>query len=58
MKDSDLKKFRCAVRMITDGTIEDYKNMDLITNEFDLKTISRMISGLDIISIHKSFFTY
>ena len=58
MKETELKKYRCSVRMITDDSVEEYEDVDLNTNTFELKTIAKIISGVDIISVHNSLFTY
>ena len=58
MKPTDLKKYRCSVRMITDGSVEDYEDVDLNTSHFELKSVARIITGLDIICVHKCLFNY
>jgi len=58
MKPADLKKYRCAVRMITDGSVEDYEDVDLNTSHYELKSVVKIISGLDIIRVHNCLFTY
>ena len=58
MKPADLEKYHCLVRMITDGSVEDYKDIDLSTSHFELKSIARIITGLDIICVHNYLFVY
>ena len=33
MKEEDLKKFRCSVRLLVDGAFEAYDNIPLISND-------------------------
>ena len=58
MNTDDLKKYRCAIRMITDGYVDDYDDVDLNASDFRLKDVVRVISGLDIINVHSSLFSY
>ena len=34
MKEDELKKYQYSIRMIIDGFVEDYKDIDLNTSEF------------------------
>ena len=58
MKPEDLEKYRCSVRMITDGSVEDYEDVDLNTSLFELKSVARIVTGLDIICVHNCMFVY
>ena len=58
MKPDELKKYRCAIRMITDGYVEDYDDVDLNSSDFQLNDLVRIISGLDIIDVQSSLFSY
>ena len=58
MKEKDLKKHRCAVRMIIDGTVNDYDEMDLVPTNFHPKTVCKIITGVDILCVHNKMFTY
>jgi len=58
MKEVDLKKYRCAVRMITDGSIDDYEDVDLIVPNYSLKCVCKIITGVDILAVHDELFTY
>ena len=44
--------------MIADGFIEEYEDVDLNTNTFRLKDVTRIITGLEIISAQNSLFCY
>ena len=39
MKPDDLKKYCCAVRIITKGIVDDYEDIDLIQPNYELKSI-------------------
>lgn len=58
MKEDNLKKYCCAVRMITDGTVEDYEDMDLITPNVEQKSACKIITGVDILCAHNQMFAY
>ena len=58
MKPVDLKKCRCSVRMITEGSVEDYEDVDLNTSHFELKSVARTATGIDISCVHNCLFTY
>ena len=58
MKEYEINKYRCAIRMITDDFIEEYEDVDLNTNTFRLKDVTRIITGLEIISVQNSLFCY
>ena len=58
MKPVDLKNYRCSVRMITEGSVEDYEDVDLNTSHFELKSVTRIVSGIDINCVHNFLFTY
>ena len=58
MKPDELKKYRCAIRMITDGYVEDYDDVDLNSSDFQLNDLVKIISGLDIIDVRRSLFSY
>ena len=58
MKPVDLKKHRHSVRMITEGSVEDYEDADLNTYHFELKSVARIMSGIYIICVHNCLFTY
>ena len=56
MKPGELKKYRYSIRMITDGYVEDYNDVNLNLSDFRLKDLARIISGLDIIDVQSSLF--
>ena len=58
MKEDEMNKYRCAIRMIADGFIEYYEDVDLNTKNFRLKDVTKIITGLDIISVRNSLFCY
>ena len=58
MKEDELNKYRCAIRMITDGYVDDYDDVDLNSSDFRLKDLASVISGLDIIDVQSSLFSY
>ena len=58
MKEDELNKYRCAIRMITDGFIEDYADVDLNAITFRLKDVTMIVTGLGIISVQNSLFCY
>ena len=51
VKEDELKKHRCEIRMIAGGFVEDHEDVDLNTNEFRLNDVTRIIISLDIISV-------
>jgi len=58
MKEDDLKKYRCTVRMIIDGAFEGYDDVALNSEEWPRKHICKVISGLDITNVHHEMFNY
>lgn len=58
MKPDQLSKYRCSIRMVTEGSVEDYEDVDLNTSQFDLKCVARIISGVDIVCAHNCLFNY
>ena len=58
MKYVILKKYCYSIQMITKGLIEDYEDVDLSTSHFKVKSIARIISGIDIICANNCLFTY
>ena len=58
MKEIDLKKYRCAVRMVTEGTVEDYEDMDLVPPNYHPKNVCKIITGADILCVKNKMFTY
>ena len=58
MKKEDLLKYRCATRMIDDRSVDDYEDANLIHPNFELKSVCRIITGTNILSLHNNFFTY
>jgi len=58
MKENELKKYRCATQMVMDGLIDDYEDVDLIVPNYDLKSVCKIITGVDILSIHDGLFSY
>ena len=44
--------------MITNGFIEDYEDVDLNAITFRLKDVTRIITGLDVINVQNSLFSY
>ena len=51
MREEELNKYRYAIRMIADVFIEDYEDVYLNTKTFRLKGVTRIITGLDVISV-------
>ena len=51
MKEIELKKYRCAV-------LDDYEDVDLIVPNYNLKCVCKIITGVDILSVHDEFFSY
>ena len=58
MKEEELKKYRCTVRMIIDGAFEGHDDVALISDEWPRKHICKLISGLDIASVHNEMHNY
>ena len=58
MKEKDLKKYHCTVRMIMDGSIDDYEGVDLIIPNYNLKSVCKIITGVDILCVHNKLFPY
>ena len=44
--------------MIDDGSVDDYEDVDLFHPNFELKSVCRIITGADILSLHNDFFNY
>ena len=57
MNSVDLKKYRCSVRMITEGSVEDHEDVDLNTSHFELKSVARIASGVDVSCVHNCLLT-
>ena len=58
MKPVYLKKYCYSIRIIIEGLVEDYEDVNLNTSHFKLKSIARIISEIDIIYVHNYLFTY
>ena len=58
MKEEDLKKFRCSVRLLVDEVFEQYKDVLLISNEWPRNHICKVISGLEIVNVLDQMFNY
>ena len=58
MKEEDVKKFRCAIRMIVDGAFEGYDDIALISDEWPRKHVFKLISGLEIVNVHNEMHNY
>ena len=46
MKENEVKKYHCAVWMVTDGLIDDYRDIDLIIPNYNLKCVCKIITTL------------
>ena len=55
MKLDDLKKYHCTVRMITEGTANDYEDMDLVRLNYELKNVCKIITDIFILCIYNIF---
>ena len=51
MKTEDKKKYKIAVRMIEEGVLTDFDDVDLTDSHYDLKEICRIFDGTDIITV-------
>ena len=58
MKPANLNKYYYSIRMVTEGSVEDYEDADLNTSQFNLKCVARIISGVGIVCAHNYLFTY
>ena len=58
MKEEDLKKFRCAIRMIVDGAFEGYDDMPLISEEWPRNHICKVITGVEIVNVLNEMHNY
>ena len=51
MKEEELKKCWCSVRMIADGAFEGYEDVALNSEEWPRKHICKLISGVEIANV-------
>ena len=58
MKEEDLKKFRCSVRLLVDGAFEQHEDVPLISNKWPRNHICKVISGLEIVNVLDQMFNY
>ena len=58
MKEEELKKYRCTVRMIVDGAFEGYDDVAFDSEEWPRKHICKLISGLDIENVLNEMHNY
>ena len=58
MKQEDLKKCRCSVRMIVDGAFEGYEDVVLNSEEWPRKHICKHISGVEISNVLNEMCNY
>ena len=58
MKDEDLKKYRCSVRMIVDGAFEGYEDVALNSEEWPRNHICKHTSGVDIVNVLNELHNY
>jgi hypothetical protein len=58
MKQEDLKKYRCSVRMIVDGAFEGYEDVALNSEEWPRKHICKHISGVEISNVLNEMYNY
>ena len=58
MKQDDLKKCRCAVRIIIDRVFEGHEDMTLNLDEWPSKHACKLASGLDVANVHNGIFNY
>jgi len=58
MKEEDLKKFRCTIRMIVDGAFEGYDDIPLTSDEWPRKHICKLISGVEIVNVLDQMHNY
>ena len=58
MKERDLKRFRCAIRMIVDGAFEGHDDTPLILDEWPRKHICKLTSGLEIANVLNKMCNY
>lgn len=58
MKEDELKKYRCAVRLIVDGAFEGYDDVAFDSEEWSRKHISKLITGLDVENVHNEMHNY
>ena len=58
MKEEELKKFCCTIRMIIEGAFEGHDDVALTSNEWPRKHICKIISGLDIVNVHNEMHNY
>ena len=58
MKEDELKKYRCAVRMVVEGAFEGYEDVALNSVEWPQKHICKLISGLEIANVHNDMYNY
>ena len=51
MKTEDKKKYKIAIRMIEEGVLTDFDDVDLTDSRYDIKDIFRIVDGTDIITV-------
>ena len=58
MKEEELKKFRCAIRLIVEGAFEGYDDVALTSDKCPRKHFRKIITGLDIVNVHNEMHNY
>jgi len=58
MKEEELKKYKCAVRMVGDGAVEDYEDVQFNCGDYDRSELCKLIYGSDIVAVHDELFYY
>ena len=52
MKDEEKKKYKVAVRMVEDGALEDYDDIEFDSTDFSLSDIRKVVDGTEIKCVH------
>ena len=47
-----------SFRMITEGSVEDHEDVDSNSSHFELKSVARIISVIEITFLHNCLFAY
>ena len=58
MKEEELTKFRCAIRLIVEGAFEGHDDIPLMSDQWPRKHICKIITGADIVNDRNEMHNY
>ena len=51
MKDTEKKKYKVAMRMVEEGSVADYDDIEFDDDRFKLKDICKVVDGTEIVEV-------